>query len=146
MDIKNELKNNREVLEKVLTYYGATIKIKGNCDCVPNRHKDPKNNLSIKYMDGYVCCCHCGLQGDVFNIINKIEGIRSFPGQLKRVCEIINVNYYKEYEAIKATNNEMKCRKKVIKQKFDFTEIANDLYMNSDKTDLVKQNCNTKFN
>jgi|GEM_PF-3610918 len=130
--LKKDLKNNREVLEKVLTFYGATITVKGNCHCIPSRHHNPKNDLSIKKKDGYVCCCHCGLKGDVFNVVKIIEDITSFPDQIKRICEIIGLDYHQEINKY-CNNNEKN------KNDYNFAEIVNDLHNNINKTDYFKK-------
>lgn len=84
---KQMIKNN---LEKILVYYGAipSYGIK-NWDCIPSRHQNPKNNLTVK---GNICACHCGLKGDAFNVISEMEGIdlKEFPKLVKKGLEILN--------------------------------------------------------
>jgi len=85
---KQEVKNN---LQKVLMYYGL-IPGKPNWTCLSTRHSTPKGSLSVK---GNVCCCSCGLEGDVFNIISIIEGLdlrKDFGLIIRKGLEILNCN------------------------------------------------------
>lgn len=129
---KEEIKNN---LNKVLIYYGATpgITDKNNWDCIPGRHGDSKGDLSVKNI---VCSCHCGLQGDVFNVIAEMENLdvrKDFFKVVKRGNEILNLpvntpiltgNKSKDsnYKSI----NESK--EVEIKEEFDLTNIINHNY------------------
>lgn len=68
---KDSIKNR---LQDILIYYGARPP-KGhnkNWSCLPSRHKDPINDLSVK---NNICCCHCGLKGDSFAVIAEMEGL-----------------------------------------------------------------------
>jgi hypothetical protein len=82
---KEAIRNN---LERILIFYGAKPN-KSNWDCVPHRHNNPKENLSV---NNNVCCCHCGLKGDSFNVISEMEGYdikREFPEIIKKGLEIL---------------------------------------------------------
>jgi len=84
-DQKDQIRNN---LEKILIYYGAKQK-SFNWQCIPYRHKNPDNDLSIK---GNVCCCHCGLQGDSFSVIAELEGLdikKDFVKIIEKGIEIV---------------------------------------------------------
>lgn len=72
-ELLSYLKGSRQVLENVLKYYGAKER-KGNWDCIRARHSDARHDLSISYKNGYVCACHCGLAGDVFKVVEILEG------------------------------------------------------------------------
>lgn len=85
---KDEIKRE---LKRILIYYGAKPNENGNWDCIASRHGNHKNNLSIK---GNICCCHCGLQGDSFNIIAEMEGFdckSDFSLIAKKAAEILNL-------------------------------------------------------
>lgn len=81
----------RSNLRKILIFYGA-IPGQYNWTCIADRHKNPKDDLSLK---GNVCKCHCGLGGDSFSVIAEIEGYnikKDFPQIIKRGLEIIGSN------------------------------------------------------
>lgn len=80
-------------LEKILRYYGA---MPSNCNwhCVPSRHEDPRNNLTVK---GTICACHCGLKGDSFSVIAEMESLdyrnkSDFSLIAKKANEILQIN------------------------------------------------------
>lgn len=90
---KEYIKDN---LEKVLIYYGAMPPKngRGNWACLASRHKNPLNNLSVK---NNICCCHCGIKGDVFSVIAEMEGLNysdkeDFLLILNKASEILNLN------------------------------------------------------
>lgn len=105
----NEKNLVRSNLEKILKYYGA-IPAKYNWQCIKGRHETPNFDLSI---NGNVCCCHCGLKGDSFNVIAILENLdikRDFPKIIKKGLEIIGENI----KSIEADNsNTFKRKKKV---------------------------------
>lgn len=87
-DIKNRIKD-------ILIYYGADPPKDGqyNWSCIPGRHNNPKNNLSVK---GNLCCCHCGLKGDSFSVVAEMEDLncgdkKDFLLIVKKACEILNL-------------------------------------------------------
>lgn len=134
-DQKNEIRNN---LEKILLYYGAK-KRAYNWQCIPHRHKNPDNDLSIK---GNVCCCHCGLSGDSFSIIAELEGYnikKDFPKIIKKGIEIVgcqnptieNKTRFTDNKSNK--NNELKEKKFKNLKKYDLTSIILDNFKNSKK-------------
>ena len=92
MDNKDIIKSR---LEDILIHYGARKGTGKNWDCITARHKSQKsckNDLSIKGTGiNQVCCCHCGLQGDSFNVISIIEGITDFKELISRACEILGI-------------------------------------------------------
>jgi len=145
MGLKEQLKNKREVLEKVLIYYGANVKTKGNSDCITSRHiKNSSGSLSIQKKDGFVCACHCGLNGDVFKVVEQMEGIYNFNDQLKRVCEIIGVESLEK--CIPISNKTISGNRKEIeeiKKTYNFTNIAKDLHANIGSTNYFKSRCIT---
>lgn len=129
---KNVLKSDRKVLEKVLTHYGATRGYK-NWNCIPYRHKNPKNNLTISYKNGsWVCCCECGLQGDVFKVIEILEGITNFQDQLRKAVEISGITESKYIPTAIPINIETP------KRIYDFTVIADKLHSNVSNTQYFK--------
>ena len=133
--LKERLKRDKNILEKVLEYYGANRRNKGNWDCIPQRHKNPKQNLSIKFINGvWVCACHCGLQGDVFKVVEILEGITNFTEQIEKVCEISGVKM--EYESTYKTNTQQKQESK----SYDFTSLITELHTNVDQTDYFIKN------
>jgi len=131
---KDILKNDRGVIETVLKYYGANIKERRNSDCITSRHKDAKGDLSICFKSGWVCACHCGLCGDVFKVVEIMEGITDFKDQLKKVCKICNINTDDEYKPIKKDIS----IKRIDKEVYDFTKIADVLHENITSTDYFK--------
>lgn len=90
-ELLSYLKGSRQVLENVLKHYGAKER-KGNWDCISARHIDARQDLSISYKNGYVCACHCGLVGDVFKVVEILEGKSSFNEQVKKVCDINSIS------------------------------------------------------
>jgi len=112
----DEIKNG---LQKILIYYGAIPpNNQGNWTCLSSRHKDPRNNLSIK---NNICCCHCGLKGDSINIIAELEGLNykdDFSLIIKKAAEILKLpeidkkdykhnNNYKKEEKIYVNDNKI---------------------------------------
>ncbi len=95
---KEEIRNN---LDKILIYYGAKPgkTIHANWTCLASRHKNPQNNLSVKENKN-ICCCHCGIQGDSFDVIAEIENIdkNDFASTVQRAREILNLPEIKEYK------------------------------------------------
>jgi 5S rRNA maturation endonuclease (ribonuclease M5) len=129
---KSIFKNDRDVLEKVLIYHGATKGYK-NWNCIPSRHKNPKNNLTVSYKSGnWVCCCSCGLQGDVFSAIGVVEGITDFKEQLKRVAEISG--YLDTIHAPTPKVPVVLLNWETPKRTYDFTDIADMLHFNVSNT------------
>ena len=89
MDNKEIIKNR---LEDILRFYGARKNSGKNWDCVPTRHKNPKNDLSVKGAgSNSVCCCHCDLKGDSFNVIGIMEGTNDFAEQMTKACKILSL-------------------------------------------------------
>lgn len=88
----NEIIKNS--LDKILMYYGATPpRGTGNWTCLSSRHKNPRDNLSVK---GNICCCHCGIKGDSFAVIGEMEGLsyndkEQFLLIVKKAFEILNM-------------------------------------------------------
>lgn len=98
---KYEIKNN---LVKILMYYGCKPG-NPNWTCLSSRHKTPKDDLSVK---NNVCCCHCGLKGDSFNIIAELEGLNirnDFAAVLKKGVEIIGCDNIIPAQNEKSRNN-----------------------------------------
>jgi DNA primase len=80
--VRNNLKN-------ILQYYGARPG-SNNWSCIPSRHSNPSNNLTVTKNN--ICACHCGLQGDSFNVIAEMEGLdikSDFPKIIKIGLEIL---------------------------------------------------------
>ena len=119
---KDQIRNN---LEKILTYYGAK-EGKYNWQCIPSRHKKPDNDLSIK---GNVCCCHCGLKGDSFNIIAELEGYdikKDFYKIIEKGIEIVgcqNPTIYYETRRNKSNKNVESKEFKNIEYNLNLTDI-----------------------
>ncbi|MBU3200303.1 toprim domain-containing protein [Clostridium estertheticum] len=145
MGLKKQLKNDRVVVEKVLKYYGVDVKIKGNSDCITSRHKkNSRGSLSIQKKDGFVCACHCGLSGDVFKVVEQMEGITNFNDQLKRVCEIIGVEPVEKCTpSSNKTISDNRQEMEEIKKTYNFTNIAKDLHANIGSTNYFKSRCIT---
>ncbi len=143
MGLKEQLKSDKAVLEKVLIKYGANIKTKGNSDCIASRHiKNSNGSLTIKEKDGFVCACHCNLSGDVFKVVEQMEGISNFNDQLKRVCEIIGVEPVEKYTPISNKNiSDNREEMEEIKKTYNFTNIAKDLHANIGSTNYFKSRC-----
>lgn len=132
-DQKDSIRNN---LEKILIFYGAKP-TRHNWQCIPYRHNEPDNDLSIK---GHVCCCHCGLKGDSFNVIAELEGYdikKDFTLIIEKGIEIVGSNDPTIQNKIigkKATkNNEPKERKFENFKKYNLTSIILDNFKNSKK-------------
>jgi len=88
----------KDRLEDVLRYYGASKGTKGNWNCIPTRHKDARNDLTVSNKSGeLICCCHCDLKGDSLAVIGIMEGITSFTEQMTRACEILNIQTDETY-------------------------------------------------
>lgn len=89
---KQVIKDN---LERILTAYGAVkLNSSSNWTCIPSRHENPKNNLSVKKN---ICCCHCGIKGDSLNVIAEMENLnihdkKDFLLIVKKACEILSLN------------------------------------------------------
>ncbi len=99
--------DTRKRLPEILRYYGAKEPRtgKGNWDCIPKRHNNPKDDLSI---DGDTCCCHCDLKGDSFDIIAIMESLdvkRDFPEITKKAAAILNIDIT-EWETNKKPGSE----------------------------------------
>jgi hypothetical protein len=126
------LKGSRPVLENVLKHYGAKER-KGNWDCISARHSDARHDLSISYKNSYVCACHCGLSGDVFKVVGILEGVTDFNEQVKKVCDINNINMIEPID----NRLEKVCKKvkAVDKKEYDFNAIVEELHKNIGKTD-----------
>lgn len=129
--MKNEIKRN---LKRILNYYGAK---QGAIlwDCVPSRHENPRDNLSIK---GDVCCCHCGLKGDSLSVIAEMECLdikRDFPKIIKKGKEILNLND-EEFRGKPEPSKYIKPRKQCNNNKYDLTNIITD-YKNNHNCNYV---------
>lgn len=135
-DQKDSIRNN---LEKILIYYGAKP-TKYNWFCIPYRHNKPDNDLSIK---GHVCCCHCGLKGDSFNVIAELEGLdikKDFFKIIRKGIEIVGSNdptIENKFIGTKSNkNNEPNNEKEKIfknSKKYNLTSIILDNFKNSKK-------------
>jgi len=143
-DQKNQI---RDSLERILIYYGAKP-TNYNWNCIPHRHKKPDYDLSIK---GKVCCCHCGLKGDSFNVISELEGLnikKDFHLIIKKGLEIIGLNptismKYKNCKNIINGNSEIKFKNL---NKFNLTNIILQNFKKSKKyTYFYKRNVGNKL-
>jgi hypothetical protein len=113
---KDQIRNN---LEKILTYYGAK-EGKYNWQCIPYRHNKPDNDLSI---NGNVCCCHCGIKGDAFNVIAELEGYdikKDFTLIIEKGIEIVGcenptINYTYKTNGNKSNKNNESTKEKEFK-------------------------------
>ena len=87
-ELRNQIKNK---LPEILKHYGATPpkNEKGNWNCIPGRHSNNKSDLSVK---GDICCCHCGLKGDAFSVIQEIEGLTKFPLIAEKAIAILGMS------------------------------------------------------
>lgn len=121
-DQKESIRNN---LSKILIYYGAKPG-KFNWHCIPMRHNNPKDDLSI---NGNVCCCHCGLKGDSFSVIAEIDGYdikKDFSKIIERGLEIIGNKLSINSDYRKLINNEnikKEKKEKIDSHKYDLTKI-----------------------
>jgi DNA primase len=122
---KYEVKNN---LQKILIYYGCKPG-EFNWTCLPSRHKTPQNDLSVK---NNICCCHCGLQGDSFNVIAELEGLDikdDFPKILEKGVEIIGYTGIIPPKTNKKRNNpSMESLEKKIILNYDLTTIITNYF------------------
>ncbi len=126
---KQKVKNN---LRAILTYYGAE-ESSPNWTCLKSRHKTPKNDLSVKEN---VCCCHCGLKGDSFNVIAEIEGYdvyKDFSKLVERGLQILNCDPTNEVTINKNNNKQIKAENSIKKQykdiqNFNLTNIITENY------------------
>lgn len=111
MDEKSYIRNQ---LKTILKFYGLKEN-NSNWDCLSERHSNNKNKVTVR--DDY-CCCHCGIKGDVFNVISELEGINDFPGIYKRAQEILNIDNekidYKRYTK-KENKKQVEEKKNLIK-------------------------------
>jgi hypothetical protein len=125
----------RDNLGKILQYYGATPS-KYNWQCIQDRHKTPNFDLTV---NGNICCCHCGLKGDSFNVIAILENLdikKDFTVIIKKGLEIIGQNI----RSIEASDfNTLKRKKKV----YD-NETLVTLY--EELTNIITQSFNQKNN
>jgi hypothetical protein len=127
---KGEIINN---LKTILMYYGCKPgpSHNSNWDCVPNRHENPKEDLSIR---GDVCCCHCDLKGDAINIIKIMEGYNNskedFIKILNKGAEILNLD-----GDTPARFKETKKTEKPVYDRKDFTEIINKAFSQAKRKD-----------
>lgn len=117
-------------LEKILEYYGAKKGLH-NWQCIPNRHKTPNYDLSVK---NNICCCHCGLQGDAFNVIAEIENLNiktNFYEIITKGIEIIGSSILNDRAAIKKYRKCAKTYNKIISDnKYNLTQIIMNNYKN----------------
>lgn len=88
MTEKEYIKSN---LKKILQYYGLKENNNTNWDCLEERHTN--NKRKIKVTSNY-CCCHCGIKGDSFNVIQFFEGYSKsdFLKSLEKAREILSIN------------------------------------------------------
>ena len=73
MTEKEYIKSN---LKRILKYYGLKENPGTNWDCLEERHSN--NKRKIKVTNDY-CCCHCGIKGDSFNVIQFFERYSLIP-------------------------------------------------------------------
>lgn len=126
-DNKDKVKYN---LDKILMYYGAIQQNKnGNWNCIPGRHgKNSKGDLSVKNI---VCACHCGLQGDSFNVISEMERldiVKDFYKIVNKGSEILNLpanakNINRQFDKCNHKPNEIYHNEKI-----NLTQIITDNY------------------
>lgn len=137
---KDEIKNN---LEKILIYYGAVpSKSDGmNWNCIPSRHGDSKEDLTVK---GNICCCHCGIQGDSFSVIGELENLdyrnkKDFLLIAKKASEILNLPVNKNnYYSPKSNNyKEKEKQKKKNVPNFDLTKIITENFKRANKNQYM---------
>ena len=129
----------RSNLDKILMYYGAIPpKGRGNWTCLSSRHKNPRDNLSVK---GDICCCHCGLKGDSFSVIAEMESLDfrnkdDFLLIVKKASEILNMpvenkQVFNRHERqlqnkfIEDISNELT---RIISEKFEKSKTINYIY------------------
>lgn len=128
---KEDVNNN---LSQVLMYYGCIPgnSHRDNWSCAPNRHNNPKGDLSIK---GDVCCCHCGMSGDAINVISIMEGYgkdkEGFYNSLKKGYEILNMNI-----EIPEKYKTKKIEKDPVKKDVDLTKYINEKLLEVTRKDL----------
>lgn len=133
--------NNKEIiknsLDKILLYYGATPG-KNNWQCIPGRHETPNYDLSVKEK---ICCCHCGIQGDSFNVISIMENLSLKDDFKKIIKKGLNIIGEKPSNVINIrrptkNNNNYESKSSIQnKLKNSLTNIIQEKYNKSNKVD-----------
>lgn len=110
-------------LKKILKYYGLKENNNTNWDCLEGRHENHKRK--IKVTETY-CCCHCGIKGDSFNVIQFFEGYskNDFLKALSKAKEILSISENEKFEHTSKPNKE-----KQTKQKKEYEELQKNLLL-----------------
>lgn len=121
MTEKEYIKTN---LKKILIYYGLKENLNTNWDCLKERHNN--NKRKIKVTSNY-CCCHCGINGDSFNVISYFEGYTKsdFLKTLEKAREILSINENERFSHKPQTPN----KKEQTKQKKEYEELQKNLLL-----------------
>ena len=68
-----------------------------NIRCPSPSHEDRNPSCSIR--DDHYHCFSCGINGDIFNLIELLEGVSGFDSQLRRALELLGIDYDVELQA-----------------------------------------------
>lgn len=119
MTEKEYIKSN---LKKILIYYNLKENSSTNWDCLKERHSNNKRKITVT--NDY-CCCHCGIKGDSFNVIQFFEGYSKsdFLKTLEKAREILSINENERFNHKPQTPN----KKEQTKKKKGFEELQKNL-------------------
>lgn len=76
-----------------------------NIRCPSPSHEDRNPSCSIR--ETHYNCFSCGIHGDIFNLIELLEGVSGFDAQIRRALELLGIDYDAELEAFMAYERAM---------------------------------------
>lgn len=71
---KEEIKNDINAIARIIESYGGKANPRGNWDC-PHGESGKKDLTVTDKGDCFVLACHCGLNGDIFDIVSGLENL-----------------------------------------------------------------------
>jgi DNA primase len=89
MNSKQAIEYLKPRIEDYLSFMG--INTRRNFRCLNPNHEDIHPSMSLDKRSYQAHCFSCGAKYDVFSLIGLNENLQSFPQQLKRACELYNV-------------------------------------------------------
>lgn len=76
---------------------GSHNRTQFNIRCPSPTHEDRNPSCSIR--DTHYNCFSCGINGDIFDLIELLEGVSGFDAQIRRALELLGIDYDAELEA-----------------------------------------------
>jgi hypothetical protein len=130
----------KNTLKQVLNHFG--IKTAGKIiRCFSPTH--PDKNPSMEISENHFCCYSCGITGDVFDVIETLEGESNKLEQLKRVKQIVGDSWQdlppkNDYKNFSPSSAAQKKIVEILKKNNDINGILNYLHSRHNPEDMAR--------